>query len=134
MFENIDNRTKLLGDDLKNELRKGSKVRIASSCFSMYAIKELKEELSQIDELKFLFTSPTFTKYTIAFNDGYGIKHIYFVAETKGNMSTLSLDKIEESKTNCVRKLFNDLKLANNVRYEVVDTYQHLLDIMESIN
>ncbi len=66
MFENIDNRTKLLGDDLKSELRKGSKVRIASSCFSMYAFKELKEELSQIDELKFLFTSPTFTKDTIA--------------------------------------------------------------------
>ena len=66
MFENIDNRTKLLGDDLKSELRKGSKVRIASSCFSMYAFKELKEELSQIEELKFLFTSPTFTKDTIA--------------------------------------------------------------------
>lgn len=65
MFENIDNRMKLLGDDLKGELRKGSKVRIASSCFSMCAFKELKEELSQIEELKFLFTSPTFTKDTI---------------------------------------------------------------------
>lgn len=42
MFENIDNRTKLLGDDLKVELKKDSKVRIASSCFSMYAFKELK--------------------------------------------------------------------------------------------
>ena len=61
MFENIDNRTKLLGDDLKVELKRGSKVRIASSCFSMYAYKELKKELSQIEELKFLFTSPTFT-------------------------------------------------------------------------
>ena len=66
MFENIDNRTKLLGEDLKVELKKGSKVRIASSCFSMYAFKELKEELQQIDELKFLFTSPTFTKDHIA--------------------------------------------------------------------
>ena len=66
MFENIDNRTKLLGDDLKVELQEGSKVRIASSCFSMYAFKELKEELSQIEELKFLFTSPTFTKEHIA--------------------------------------------------------------------
>ena len=66
MFENIDNRIKLLGDDLKKELRKGSKVKIASSCFSMYAFKELKDELSQIDELKFLFTSPTFTKNAFA--------------------------------------------------------------------
>ena len=61
VFENIDNLTKLLGDDLKVELTKDSKVRIASSCFSMYAFKELREQLSQIDELRFLFTSPTFT-------------------------------------------------------------------------
>ena len=61
MFENIDNRTKLLGDDLKVELQLGSKVRIASSCFSMYAFNELREALSGIEELKFLFTSPTFT-------------------------------------------------------------------------
>lgn len=66
MFENIDNRTKLLGDDLKKELKAGSKVRIAASCFSMYAFKELKEELSKIEELEFLFTSPTFTKDNLA--------------------------------------------------------------------
>lgn len=66
MFETIDNRVKLLGDDLKQELKKGSKLRIASSCFSMYAFKELKEELEQIDELKFLFTAPTFTKDQLA--------------------------------------------------------------------
>lgn len=62
MFETIDNRVKLLGDDLKVELQEGSKVRIAASCFSMYAFKELKAELEKIDELQFLFTSPTFTK------------------------------------------------------------------------
>lgn len=62
MFETIDNRRKLLGEDLKVELREGSKVRIAASCFSMYAFAELKEELEKIDELKFLFTAPTFTK------------------------------------------------------------------------
>ncbi len=62
MFETIDNRIKLLGDDLKVELQEGSKVRIAASCFSIYAFKELKAELEKIDELQFLFTSPTFTK------------------------------------------------------------------------
>ena len=62
MFETIDNRRKLLGEDLKVELREGSKVRIAASCFSMYAFAELKEELEKINELKFLFTAPTFTK------------------------------------------------------------------------
>lgn len=62
MFETIDNTSKILGEDLKRELRKNSKVRIAASCFSMYAFSELKKELNEIDELKFLFTSPTFTK------------------------------------------------------------------------
>ena len=65
MFENIDNRIRLLGDDLKKELKENSKIRIAASCFSMYAFKELKEEFKKIDELKFLFTSPTFTKEKI---------------------------------------------------------------------
>ena len=68
MFETIDNRRKLLGEDLKVELREGSKVRIAASCFSMYAFAELKAELEKIDELKFLFTAPTFTKDQ--FSDG----------------------------------------------------------------
>lgn len=61
MFETIDNRTKLLGDDLKKEIESGSKIRIAASCFSMYAFDELKKELSNIEELEFIFTSPTFT-------------------------------------------------------------------------
>ena len=68
MFENIDNRTKILGDDLKKEIQGGSKLRIAASCFSMYAFNELKKELSDIEELKFLFTAPTFTKEHIADN------------------------------------------------------------------
>jgi len=72
--------------------------------------------------------------WAIAFNDNLGIKHIYFVAETKGSLDTLDLRKIEDAKTSCVRKLFNELKLAGNVRYEVVDTYQHLLSIMKKIS
>lgn len=62
MFDLINNQNKLLGDDLKKEIKQGSKVRIAASCFSMYAFNELKKELGEIEELKFLFTSPTFTK------------------------------------------------------------------------
>ena len=68
MFETIDNCTKLLGDDLKQEIKKNSKVRIAGACFSMYAFDELKEELSKIKELEFIFTSPTFTKDTFSDN------------------------------------------------------------------
>ena len=68
MIDIFDNRTKLLGDDLKRELKQGSKVRIAASCFSMYAFDELKKELGQIEELQFLFTEPTFTKEKVSEN------------------------------------------------------------------
>lgn len=58
MFDLINNTSKLLGDDLKKEIKGGSKLRIAASCFSIYAFNALKTELEQIDELKFLFTTP----------------------------------------------------------------------------
>ena len=60
-MELINNTTKTLRDDLAVEIKKGSKVSIAASCFSIYAFQELKKELQGIDELRFIFTSPTFT-------------------------------------------------------------------------
>ena len=60
-MELINNTTKTLRDDLAIEIKKGSKVSIAASCFSIYAFQELKKELQGIDELRFIFTSPTFT-------------------------------------------------------------------------
>jgi len=68
MFDIINNTSKLLGDDLKKELKDGSSVRIAASCFSIYAYAALKEELEKIDELKFLFTTPTFVESQISDN------------------------------------------------------------------
>lgn len=59
MFGLINNKSKLLGDDLKREIKGGSKLRVAAYCFSVYAFNALKAELEQIDELKFLFTTPT---------------------------------------------------------------------------
>lgn len=60
-MELINNTTKTLRDDLAVEIKKGSKLSIAASCFSIYAFQELKKELQGIDELRFIFTSPTFT-------------------------------------------------------------------------
>ncbi len=57
LFDNITNR---LGDDLKTEIRKGSRLSIAASSFSIYAFEALKKELKSIDSLQFIFTSPTF--------------------------------------------------------------------------
>lgn len=61
-MELIDNRNKILKEDLSGELKSGSKLSIAAACFSIYAFKELKKELCDIEELRFIFTSPTFVK------------------------------------------------------------------------
>lgn len=59
-MELIDNKSKLLGDDLKNELKPNSSLRIVASYFSIYAFEALKNELSNIKELEFIFPMPTF--------------------------------------------------------------------------
>ena len=69
--------------------------------------------------------------WAIAFNEGT-VKHIYFIAETKGSMSTLDLRPIEQAKISCARKLFNDIS-TSKVRYEAVDNYQHLLAVVNSM-
>ena len=56
----IDNVNKMVKEDLTEELQKGSRLSIAAACFSIYAYQELKEQLEGIDELRFIFTSPTF--------------------------------------------------------------------------
>ena len=59
-MELIDNINRLLGDDLKKTLKPQARLKIAASCFSMYAFEALKSELEKIEELSFIFTSPTF--------------------------------------------------------------------------
>lgn len=59
-MELINNVSKTLKDDLSVEIKNGSKMSIAAACFSIYAFQELKKELTNIDELRFIFTSPTF--------------------------------------------------------------------------
>ena len=69
--------------------------------------------------------------WAIAFYEGT-VKHIYFVAETKGTMESLSLRPIEQAKIKCAKKLFNSIS-TSQVRYHDVDSYQSLLNIMDSI-
>ena len=59
-MEVINNTSKTLRDDLSVEIKEGSKLSIAAACFSIYAFQALKDELQGIDELRFVFTSPTF--------------------------------------------------------------------------
>ena len=58
----FDNITDIVRDDLKETIQRGSKVSIAAACFSMYAYKELKHQLEQVEEFRFIFTSPTFVQ------------------------------------------------------------------------
>lgn len=56
----IDNINHIVKNDLQESIRTGSKLSIAAACFSIYAYQELKKQLESIDELRFIFTSPTF--------------------------------------------------------------------------
>lgn len=259
----INNVTETLKDDLSVEIHKGSKLSIAAACFSIYAFQELKKQLTSIDELRFIFTAPTFVTekakkekrefyiprlnrernlygtefeiklrneltqkaiarecaewikkkavfksnksnstiftaekntqsfdkaflakkaiqdyvftdgsaeksierkfaedldradevcvyaklprtfqiptpvgnyspdWAIAFYEGK-VKHIFFIAETKGTMESLELRPIEQAKISCAKKLFNEMS-NSKVVYHDVDSYQSLLDIIEFI-
>lgn len=61
-MEVIDNINKILKNDLKKTIKPNSKLSIASACFSIYAFQELKNQLENIEELRFIFTSPSFIK------------------------------------------------------------------------
>lgn len=69
--------------------------------------------------------------WAIAFYEGK-VKHIFFVAETKGTMESLELRPIEQAKISCAKKLFNEMS-TSKVRYHDVDSYQSLLDVMKAI-
>lgn len=66
--------------------------------------------------------------WAIAFYEGT-VKHIYFVAETKGSMQSMQLRGIEQAKKYCAEEHFKKIS-SGNVIYEVVDSYQALLDIV----
>lgn len=69
--------------------------------------------------------------WAIAFHEGT-VKHIFFVAETKGSMESFDLRPIEKAKTDCAKKLFNEMS-NSKVRYSVVNDYQNLLNIMNTL-
>ncbi len=66
--------------------------------------------------------------WAIAFTSGV-VKHVYFVAETKGSMSSMDLRKIEESKIECARKFFAKIG-SEQVRYDVVDGFAKLMELV----
>jgi type III restriction enzyme len=70
--------------------------------------------------------------WAIAFKEGT-VKHIYFVAETKGSMSSMQLREIEKTKIECARKFFDEINRKinpENVKYDVVDSFGKLMEIV----
>ena len=97
---------------------------------------DLAEEVCVYAKLPKGFSIPTpvgnySPDWAIAFNKGT-VKHIFFIAETKGTMESLNLKPIEQAKINCAKKLFADLS-TEDVVYHDVDSYQSLMNIMESL-
>ncbi len=88
----IDNVNTRLNDELKIEIKKGSKMAIAASSFSIYAFEALKKELKSIDELKFIFTSPSFLeeKFNKQSREFY-IPHIFNESDLCGGEFELRL-------------------------------------------
>ncbi len=66
--------------------------------------------------------------WAIAFKEGT-VKHIYFVAETKGSMSSMELRAVEKAKIDCARKFFTNIT-SDQVKYDVVDSYDKLMEVV----
>lgn len=71
--------------------------------------------------------------WAISFKEG-AVKHIYFVAETKGSMSSINLREIEKTKIQCARKFFDEMNrrfASENVKYDVVDSFGRLMEVVK---
>ena len=68
--------------------------------------------------------------WAIAFNDNMGIKHVFFIAETKGSMDSMQLKGVEKAKIDCAKKLFDRLS-DGRVRYGMVDSYAALMELIQ---
>jgi type III restriction enzyme len=67
--------------------------------------------------------------WAIAFQEGT-VKHVYFIAETKGSVSSMSFRKEEACKIDCARKFFKKIT-ANQVKYDVVDSFGKLMELVK---
>lgn len=71
--------------------------------------------------------------WAISFKEGL-VKHVYFVAETKGSMSSMALNEIEKTKISCARKFFDEINkkyAPENVKYDVVNSFGKLMELVK---
>lgn len=94
---------------------------------------DLHDEVAVYAKLPRAFQIPTpvgnyAPDWAIAFKEG-SVRHVFFIAETKGTMDTMELSTVEQSKIACAKKLFNQMS-TNDVRYHNVASYDDLLEVM----
>ncbi len=71
--------------------------------------------------------------WAVSFKEGT-VKHVYFVAETKGSMSSMVLNEIEKTKIKCARKFFDEINrkyAPENVKYDVVNSFGKLMELVK---
>jgi hypothetical protein len=81
-MELLDNISQLLGDSLKRSVRPGMKLKIAASCFSIYAFEALKAELESLESFEFIFTSPTFVPDEVT-DAGRKVRREFFIPKAE---------------------------------------------------
>lgn len=91
VIKTLDNKINKVGDELKVNIEKGSRISIISSYFSIYAFKELKKQLNKIDELRFIFTEPIFKEESINEKRNYSLEQISSEKLFSGNKYELKL-------------------------------------------
>lgn len=69
--------------------------------------------------------------WAIAFNKG-AVKHIFFIAETKGSLDSMELRGVESAKIECAKKLFNSIS-SDNLKYHEVTTFEDLRNIIQTL-
>ena len=70
--------------------------------------------------------------WAIAFNDNMGVKHVFFVAETKGSMLSMNLKGAEQAKIECAKKLFNSVSTSKERYHEITDC-DTMLDVINNL-
>ena len=106
--------------------------------------REFAESLQSADEVLIFAKLPRRLKiptpvgnyapdWAIVFDDNCGIRHVFFVAETKGSLDKMELRGVEKAKTECAKRLFNTIS-TGTTRYGVVDRFDHLYDIINGID
>lgn len=90
-IKTLDNKINKIGDELKANIEKGSKLSIIASYFSIYAFKELKKELNKIDELRFIFTEQIFKEENTNEKRSYSLEQINNEKLFAGNKYELKL-------------------------------------------